>query len=521
MSTTVRMGPERYTLLTGSTGLLGQFLLADLLRCRIPVAVLVRGDRTQTAAQRLERQIDRFEKQSSRRLTRPVLLQGDLTQSGLGLNPADRQWLAHHCGTVIHSAASLSFKPAAQHPDNEPFRTNVDGTRELLNLCVDSGIREFHDISSSYVCGLRSGRILETDGQHGQKFANDYEQSKLAAEKLVHDAGFDSVTVYRPSIVIDPTPGSLQLGDRTIYYAFSVFQLVTQRFGFLDPDMIFQSLGLSGQERKNIVPAGWVARTIVEIFRRPELHRSTYHLTNPEGTRVTKLMTAFSDVLQPKRTEADYKPTPSAGWGELSSIIEQFVDTFTPYFRDDPTFDQSNLLRALEVCGVPNCPKTDSETLNTLAKQQVSARQPAAKTSTVEKAVPWRQYVDAVVARDDDASEATQESTARFHLTLTGAGGGEWTLTSDEDRAATSVIARGHVGAAALHLYLTSTCWEQLLSGSLDLDEALQSGQLLVELQADQEPSHEIGQLLNTLRDQMTSAGIEFIDRQEVAAYGN
>jgi len=44
----------RYTLLTGSTGFVGRYLLKDMLLAELPVAVLVRGTRRETARQRVE-----------------------------------------------------------------------------------------------------------------------------------------------------------------------------------------------------------------------------------------------------------------------------------------------------------------------------------------------------------------------------------------------------------------------------------------------------------------------------------
>lgn len=49
-----------YVLLTGASGLVGGLVLARLLESEIPVAVMVRGNRCQTAAQRVEALIRRL-----------------------------------------------------------------------------------------------------------------------------------------------------------------------------------------------------------------------------------------------------------------------------------------------------------------------------------------------------------------------------------------------------------------------------------------------------------------------------
>ncbi|HWL10601.1 MAG TPA: SDR family oxidoreductase [Planctomicrobium sp.] len=512
------MSREPTILLTGATGLLGQFLLVDLLRSRCPVAVLARGSRTGSAQDRVEQILTRFEESAKRRFPRPVILEGDLTRSGLGLNPGDLRWLANHCGSVIHSAASLSFKPAADHPDNEPFRTNVEGTRELLKVCRDAGIEEFHDISSAYVCGLREGRISERDGDFGQSFSNDYEQSKLTAEQLVHNAGFKSVTVYRPSIVVDPTPGSLQLGDRTIYYAFNVFRLMTQRFGEFDIDQLFPPIGLTGQERKNIVDAGWVARTIVEIFRRPQLHGTTYHLTNPRGTPLRDLLSAFQDVLQPRRVGSGPQPHPNNGWGDLTGIVEQFIETFTPYFRDDPEFDQTHLKHALSVCktssrGITNCPEVEKTTLEAIARQQMTSRPPLAVSSTAELS-HWHRWVELQTSSQEqnllDNALQNRIPLSRLCLSLTGIHGGTWTCSWKTDfhsGMSELCIETGQVDVAGDSAYLLADLWEEILAGRKEIEQAVRTGEILIEAPEISICGANIAKLVKIVQSQLKETG--------------
>lgn len=495
----VRDDRDGTTLLTGATGLLGQFLLVDLLRSRCPTAVLVRRNRTGTAEQRVEQILRRFEQGTGRRFPRPVILEGDLTHSGLGLSLRDRRWLAAHCRTVIHSAASLSFKPAAEHPDNEPFRTNVHGTRELVQICRDAGIRQFHDVSSAYVCGLRSGSVFETEGWLGQTFSNDYEQSKLTAEQLVHSAGFEQVTVYRPSIVVDSTPGSLLLGDRTIYYAFNVLRLLTQRFGEVNLDDLFESVGITGAERKNIVDVRWVARTLVQIFRHPDLHGRTYHLTNPQGTPLRDLLAAFQDVLKPRPVDAARRRRPAEGWGELSEIVEQFVTIFTPYFRDDPVFDQSQLRIALQKTGEPGCPAVASADLMEIARQQMVPQAPAVPPDPA--AVSW--WENWVQQQNPDEREQFPGGT-RLQLILTGAGGGDFRCVWNCPDLADLGVGRGGAGDSPVLFYLSAALWDRLLTGDEQVPSALCAGRILMESDNQGEDGSVLADLVNRLSLQRT-----------------
>ena len=140
-----------YLLLTGATGLVGRYLLRDLLAAEVSVAVLVRSNRLESAAQRVEAVMDRWERLEGRCLPRPVVLDADLREENLGLGAGHLRWIADNCDSILHNAASMAFR---QDSHGEPFRTNVDGMRNMLALCQQAGIENFHHVSTAYICGL-------------------------------------------------------------------------------------------------------------------------------------------------------------------------------------------------------------------------------------------------------------------------------------------------------------------------------------------------------------------------------
>ncbi|HYW78693.1 MAG TPA: SDR family oxidoreductase, partial [Thermoguttaceae bacterium] len=186
-----------YHLLTGATGLLGSYLLRDGLRAGRRMAVVARGSRCESAHARIETILARWEQTEGQTLPRPVVFEGDLTAENLGLDDAALRWVGRHCDSVLHNAASLTFHGGDR--DGEPWRSNVGGTRRLLELCRQTGIKQFHYVSTAYVCGKRTGRILESELDEQQELSNDYERSKLEAERMVRDADhLDGPTIYRP-----------------------------------------------------------------------------------------------------------------------------------------------------------------------------------------------------------------------------------------------------------------------------------------------------------------------------------
>ncbi len=91
-----------YLLLTGATGLLGRYLLRDLTLAGVPLAVVVRPTRWESATQRIETAMAYWERELGRALVRPVVLEGDIAEPALGLSDADFDWAASNCKSVLH-----------------------------------------------------------------------------------------------------------------------------------------------------------------------------------------------------------------------------------------------------------------------------------------------------------------------------------------------------------------------------------------------------------------------------------
>ena len=215
MKAALTTDPRTHLLMTGSTGLLGSYLVRDLLLAGRNLALIVRRDRKRSAASRVESLLRHWEESLGRILPRPVVLEGDLNQPLCGLGEEDRHWIHWNCGELLNNAASLSFRGSDRAA--EPWLTNVTGTQHVLDLARDTGIEHFHHVSTAYVCGLRTGTVREDDLDAGQAFGNDYEASNVEAEKRVRSADhLASATVYRPSIIV----GDSRTGYTSTYHGF-------------------------------------------------------------------------------------------------------------------------------------------------------------------------------------------------------------------------------------------------------------------------------------------------------------
>ena len=353
-----------YHLLTGATGLLGSYLLRDNLRAGHRLAVLVRPSKRESARRRVESILSRCEAELRTILPRPVVIEGELTEVDLGMDGGDLRWISRHCRSVIHNAASLTFHSNGR--DSEPWLSNLEGTRRILDLCRTTGIRQFHYVSTAYVAGRRQGRVLETELDVGQTPGNAYEHSKIEAEKLVLGTPWiDPPTIYRPSIIV----GDSQTGYTATFHGFYVMVKLAHTLvsrmarGSTAGRLMVAGLGLTGSEHKNLVPVDWVSAVFTRIFSETKHHGRTYHLVS----RRPPSLSLIADVIQ--QAVEQYSTLASEG-DECVCSGQWFLDSFrqqmeiySAYWRDDPQFDDSQRAAAVRL----SCPELDAAMLMKLA----------------------------------------------------------------------------------------------------------------------------------------------------------
>jgi len=355
----------QHVLLTGATGLVGHYLLRDLLSTGVPVAAVIRARNGESAADRLERVLTRLAGASGRRLPRPVCLEGDVTEPGLGLSAGDRRWAARHCGAVIHNAASLQFH--GQDRGRDPWLSNLTGTAHTLELCRELRLRELHYVSTAYVCGRREEVVFEADLDRGQAFTNAYEECKFQAEKLVRSADFlDGLTVYRPAVIV----GDSRTGFTTTYhglYAYFQFVWLASPGWPIGPDgrrLTSIRLNLTGAETRNLVPVDWVSDVISHVVRHPRHHGTTYHLTPTDPVRASELAGAMATYFNVHGHEfAGRDAFVAEAMTAEEQLFYSFLERYQPYWESEPTFDCTNTLAAAP--HLP-CPRLDAPMLHRL-----------------------------------------------------------------------------------------------------------------------------------------------------------
>jgi thioester reductase-like protein len=152
-------------LLTGGSGVVGQALLEKLNRNKTTTVICLVNQRA---------------------LSGPnvITITGDITQPYFGLSAERFHSLTQRVDGIIHSAAITDFT----RPLPELMQSNVEGVRNVLAFAAAATAPLIH-VSTAFVYA-RGGYQL-----------NNYELSKVEAERVVQASGIPTVIV-RPSIVI-------------------------------------------------------------------------------------------------------------------------------------------------------------------------------------------------------------------------------------------------------------------------------------------------------------------------------
>jgi len=180
------------------------------------------------------------------------------------------------CHAVFHLAALYSYDaPASEHE-----RVNVEGTRVVVELCRELGVRRLVHTSTCGTCGPVAGRpATEDDEPPAYELAVPYKRTKLEAERIVLAAARDGLD----AVVVNPTT-PVGDGDRFPTPTGRMIEgVATGRYrGYLDTGV-------------NVVDVRDVARGHVLAWERGA--RGARYLLGGVDLTLRELFTAIADLV--------------------------------------------------------------------------------------------------------------------------------------------------------------------------------------------------------------------------------
>jgi nucleoside-diphosphate-sugar epimerase len=341
--------------LTGGTGFLGAHITAHLIGQGEEVILLARSKQGLSATDRVGRLLDWLGVAAERKKNVRVV-EGQLDQNGLGLEPDALSSIGPGIQEIVHCASSTSF---AERKRAEVEAVNLGGLDHVLDLAERSGCRRFHLISSAYVAGLTSGCCPE-EIVHPAAFTNVYEETKCRAEWLAAErcarAGI-RLSIYRPSIVYGHSETGRSLLFNALYYPVrtalflkNLYETdIRERGGRRAAEMgvrietdgwTFMPIRITVQEGAgiNILPVDFFVRAFGAI-RESAGDGGVFHIVNSRLTKIedtieyTKALFRIRGITACPEQEMEGKPR-----NALEAVFETYLEAYGPYMRDRRVF---------------------------------------------------------------------------------------------------------------------------------------------------------------------------------------
>ncbi len=274
--------PPQTIFLTGATGFVGAFLLAELLaQTNATIYCLVRAQHAQEARWRIQQAFAEYQIQAANVDHRIVPVVGDLSKPRFGLSKAAFHQLGETIDCIYHAGALVNYL----HPYENLKATNVQGTVEVLRLATVGRTSPVHFVSTLAVTIAGSGgnHVYEDDEPLCPHVAMGYDQSKWVADgimRLARSRGIP-VAIYRPGRIGSHShTGASNRDDFFIRLLGSCLQLG------LAPNIPMV---------ENIMPVDFVARAIVHLSQQQQHANKTFHLLNQSSLHWQWLMNLIQE----------------------------------------------------------------------------------------------------------------------------------------------------------------------------------------------------------------------------------
>jgi len=276
------------------------------------------------------------------------IMEGDITQSSLGLSAADSEIARQETTTVFHLAAIYDLAVAR----DLAMRVNLEGTRNVNSFVrLIRYLRRYHYVSTCYVAGLRRGLIQENELQHDAGFRNNYEETKYLAELEVEALKAElPVTVHRPAVVC----GDSNTGETAKYDGIYYLIQYLRRW---PAALTLVNIGNS-DVHLNLVPIDFVIEAMVALAKDERAAGATVQLADPAPLTTHEL---FNEIARGLNGRGSWVAVPSevvrpALLLPFAEKISGLPHAAVPYFFLGQTYDTTRARELLEPHGI-RCPR--------------------------------------------------------------------------------------------------------------------------------------------------------------------
>jgi thioester reductase-like protein len=263
---------------TGATGFIGRFLVANLVQRGEPVYVLVRKGSMKKLAELMA-----FWGANDKQI---VAVPGDVAKKNLGVSDADVRKLKGKVDHLFHVAAIYDLAASAEAQQ----AANVEGTRSAVQFAEAIAAGCFHHVSSIAAAGLYDGVFREDMFEEAEELDHPYFRTKHDSEGVVRGECKRPFRIYRPGFVVGHSKtGFIDKIDGPYYF----FKLLQKMRDMLPPWM--PTIGIEGG-RINIVPVDFVADALDFLAHKRGLDGKCFHLTDPAPHRIGEVLNIFAKV---------------------------------------------------------------------------------------------------------------------------------------------------------------------------------------------------------------------------------
>lgn len=382
-------------LLTGATGTLGSVVLQKLLSAK---------DETQIYCLVKSKYGEQPESRIKNLPKNAVIIPGDITKQLADVS-SENLALIRRVDAALHCAASIDFGLSKAANTAE---TNINGTRNVIELAAKIKAKNFYHVSTSYVAG-DTEYFSENDLQVNQNLRNPYEKTKFAGEQLVRMLCAQAsmpYTIFRPSVIVgDSKYGSIASFEG--YYGFFKY-IVMLRDRALDQAQNKSKNNHLGQlvnngivslpltircsfsSTINLVPIDWIVDAI-QYFLKKRATNVVYHLVNerPPPVRwvidktleILKVKCAVKDIADNTKTSFPDKNTARIA-ETMQKGFEATENLYWPYITREPKFSLKKIQEDMGVDYV-SAPYIDERLLKILLRYAEQERWGRAKNGAL------------------------------------------------------------------------------------------------------------------------------------------